>query len=91
MLPGVSPGMRGAVLIVVTVPMSVIALAISLLWILGLLCGKDRRKYITGISQQAMTAIVGVLHGEQEASKPAIVRSRELPSGGGRRLIAQRD
>lgn len=63
MLPGVSPGIRFAVLAVLAIPASVLALAVSLLWLLGLLCGKDRREYIARITQQAMSAIVGIFHG----------------------------
>ncbi len=68
MPPGVLPGIRVAVLAVLAVPASVLALAIGLLWLLGLLCGQRRRDYITGITQQAMSAIVGIFHGAAAAS-----------------------
>jgi hypothetical protein len=63
MSPEIPAGIRGAVLAVLAVPATLIALAVGLLWLLGLLCGKNRREYITGITQQAMSAIVGIFHG----------------------------
>jgi hypothetical protein len=68
MPPGISPGIRGVLLAVLAVPASVLALAVGLLWLLGLLCGQRRREYITGITQQAMSAIVGIFHGAAAAS-----------------------
>jgi hypothetical protein len=68
MLPGASPGIRFALLAVLAVPASVLALAVGSLWLLGLLCGKDRREYIIGITQQAMSAVVGIFHGAAAAS-----------------------
>ena len=65
---GVPPSIRGVVLAVLAVPASVLALAIGLLWLIGLLCGQRRRDYITGITQQAMSAIVGIFHGGTTAS-----------------------
>jgi hypothetical protein len=64
---GVPPGIRSVVLAVLAIPASVLAIAISLLWLLGLLCGQRRREYITGITQQAMSAIVGIFHGTAAA------------------------
>ena len=74
MLPGVSPGIRFAVL---AVPASVLALAIGLLWLLGLLCGQRRREFITGITQLAMSTIVGIFHGQVPAfSATAVAEKR---------------
>jgi fumarate reductase subunit D len=45
------------------VPAAILVLFIGLLWLLGLLCGKERRKYITTLSRQAMGALAALLHG----------------------------
>jgi hypothetical protein len=39
------------------VPITLLCLFVGLLWLVGLACGKDRRQYVTKISEQAMRAI----------------------------------
>ena len=45
------------------VPVVLLVLFTGIIWVLGLMCGKDRRRYVTTLSQQAMTAIGVLLHG----------------------------
>ena len=45
------------------VPAAVLALAIGLLWLLGLLCDKSRREYVTRITALAMSGIADMFHG----------------------------
>jgi len=80
MPPPIPAGIRGAVLAVLAVPATLIALAVGLLWLLGLLCGKNRREYITGITQQAMNAIVGIFHGANAVGqqRPAAIEAVRL-------------
>jgi hypothetical protein len=35
----------------------------GLLWLLGLMCSRDRRRYVMNLSQQSMDAIGVLLHG----------------------------
>jgi hypothetical protein len=39
-------------------------LFVGILWLLGLACGKDRREYVTAISEQAMRAASSLFHGD---------------------------
>jgi hypothetical protein len=34
----------------------------GLLWLLGLMCGRERRRYVADLSRQAMDAISALLH-----------------------------
>lgn len=43
-----------------------IVLFTDLLWLLGLMCGRDRRRYVTDLSRQAMDAIGVLLHGSPD-------------------------
>ena len=45
------------------VPVVLLVLFTGLLWLLGLVCGRERRRYITNLSQQAMGAIGALLYG----------------------------
>jgi hypothetical protein len=67
--PGVPPGIRSALLVVLVLPASLLALAVGLLWLLGLLCGESKRKYITAVTREARGTIVGLFHG---ARPPAV-------------------
>jgi len=45
------------------VPVVLLVLFTGLLWLLGLMCGRERRRYVTDLSRQAMEAIGELLHG----------------------------
>ena len=60
MPPGVGPAL---VRVAAVVPVVLLVLFTGIIWVLGLMCGKDRRRYVTTLSQQAMTAIGVLLHG----------------------------
>jgi hypothetical protein len=59
MLHAVSPAAGRAA---AAVPVTLLSVFIGLLWLLGLACGKDRRQYVTNISEQAMRAISAIWH-----------------------------
>jgi hypothetical protein len=58
------------------VPVVLLVLFTGLLWLLGLLCGRERRRYITNLSKQAMGAMGALLHGPTAVSPPAVQASR---------------
>lgn len=60
MPPGVGPAM---VRVAAVVPVVLLVLFTGLLWLLGLMCGRERRRYVTDLSRQAMGAIGVLLHG----------------------------
>jgi hypothetical protein len=73
----VTPGMGAAVVrVAAVVPVVLMVLFIGLLWLLGLVCGRDRRRYVTQISQQAMVTVGVLLHGPA-AVRPARVRGSQ--------------
>ena len=49
--------------IAAVVPVTLLMLFIGPLWLLGLVCGKDGRQYVTKISDQAMRAASVMLLG----------------------------
>jgi hypothetical protein len=55
------------------IPVVLLVLFTGLLWLLGLICGRERRRYVTNLTQLAMSAVGGLLH---EASDPAPGLSR---------------
>jgi putative Mn2+ efflux pump MntP len=58
------PGAGSAMIrVAAVIPVVLIVLFTGLLWLLGLMCGRDRRRYVTDLSQQAMGAISVLLHG----------------------------
>jgi len=67
MVPG--PVGPAAVRVAAVVPVILLVLFIGLLWLLGLMCGRDRRRYVTNLSQQAMAAIGVLLHGPADISR----------------------
>jgi hypothetical protein len=67
MPPGVGPAM---VRVAAVVPVMMLVLFTGLLWLLGLMCGRERRQYVTNLSQQAMGAIGALLHGPPALSPP---------------------
>ena len=60
MPPGMAPAM---VRVAAVVPVVLLVLFTGLLWLLGLICGRERRRYVTHLSRQAMVAIGVLLHG----------------------------
>jgi fumarate reductase subunit D len=73
MPPGAGSVMTRAAAVV---PVVLIVLFTGLLWLLGLMCGRDRRRYVTDLSQQAMGAIGVLLHGSPALPPPPAPRSR---------------
>jgi hypothetical protein len=65
MLPG-----SGAVVVraLAVVPVILLVLYALLLGLLGLLCGRERRKYVTDLSRQAMGTAGMLMHGPAAAS-----------------------
>jgi hypothetical protein len=60
MLPGAGTAITRAAAVI---PVVLIVLFIGLLWLLGLMCGGERRRYVTDLSQQAMEALEAWLRG----------------------------
>jgi hypothetical protein len=54
MMPSLGPA---AARVAAVIPAALLVLLIGVLWLLGLACDKDRRSYVTTISEQAMGAI----------------------------------
>jgi hypothetical protein len=49
------------------IPVVLLVLFTGLLWLLGLMCGRERRRYVTNLSQQALNVIGELLHGPPPA------------------------
>ena len=64
---------------VAVVPITLIVIFLGVLWLLGLACGEDRRKYVADLSTQARETI-SVLRGAATASRSAARRRSALPS-----------
>lgn len=45
------------------IPVVLLVVFLGLLWLLGLACGKERRRYVIILSQQATGVIGTLLHG----------------------------
>jgi hypothetical protein len=58
---------------IAVVPTVLLILFVGLLWIAGLACGPDRRRYVAKVSQEAM-AIIGML-----MQHPASLPSGRIP------------
>ena len=57
------PGTGGALgRVAAVVPLLLLVLFVGLLWLLGLACGSARRRYVTTISSQAMSAVGALLN-----------------------------
>jgi hypothetical protein len=52
------------------IPATLLIVFIGLLWLLGLLCDKDRRNYVVTLSQQAMDAVGILVRGSPSARSP---------------------
>jgi fumarate reductase subunit D len=76
MLPGAGPAMMRAAAVI---PVVLLVLFTGLLWLLGLICGRERRRYVTDLSQQAMGAIGTLMHGPAIPVQPA---NRQGPQPG---------
>jgi hypothetical protein len=75
MLAGAGPAtMRVAAV----VPVTLLVLFTGLLWLLGLMCGSERRCYVTELSQQAMEAVSVWLRGSVVPAQPGTRASRRL-------------
>jgi len=59
------------------VPAVLLVLFTGLLWLLGLMCGRERRRYVTDLSQQAMGAIGTLMHGPAIPVQPANRQGRQ--------------
>ena len=58
------PGAGTAMMrVAVVIPVVLLVLFTGLLQLLGLMCGRERRRYVTNLSRQAMGAIGVLLHG----------------------------
>ena len=79
MPPGAGPAM---VRVAAVVPVVLLVLFTGLLWLLGLVCGRERRRYVTNLSQQAMGVVGVLLHGP---SAPSAAASPRPGPGAGRR------
>jgi hypothetical protein len=67
MMPG--PMGPAAARVATVIPAVLLILFIGLLWLLGLVCDRDRRRYVTNLSQQAMAAVGVLLHGPADVSR----------------------
>jgi hypothetical protein len=73
------PGVGSAVMrVAAVIPVVLLVLFTGLLWLLGLLCGLERRRYITGVSRQAMGAIGALLHGPTGLPPPPVQAPRRI-------------
>jgi hypothetical protein len=80
MPPAVTLGIRGGALAILALPASVLALALGLLWLLGLLCGKERRKYITSITENVTNAMVQIFRGLAASPTQAAIEQVQDPT-----------
>lgn len=65
----------------VVVPVILLVLSAFVLGLLGLLCGRERRKYVTSLSRQAMNTAGMLVHGPVTVSP----RPGQRSSGGATR------
>ncbi len=78
MLP---PGSGAAMLrVAAVVPAVLIVLFTGVLWLLGLVCNGDRRRYVTELSNQAMGVVGQILRGPEIASPPPRVPRPRQPA-----------
>jgi hypothetical protein len=81
MVPG--PAGPAAVRVAAVVPAVLLVVFIGLLWLLGLMCGQDRRRYVTNLSRQAMATVGMLLHGPADVPRlpPGNVARPSQPAG----------
>jgi putative Mn2+ efflux pump MntP len=71
------PGAGTAMMrVAAVIPAVLLVLFTGLLWLLGLICGRERRRYVTGLSRQAMGAIGVLLHGPPALPPQPAARNR---------------
>lgn len=58
-----SGAVAAAVRAIATIPVVLLVLFTGVLWLLGLMCGRERRRYVTILSQQGLEAAGELLHG----------------------------
>jgi hypothetical protein len=75
MLPGAGSAITRAAAVV---PVVLLVLFTGMLWLLGLLCDRERRRYVTDLSQQAMEAVGAWLRGPAVPAQPGTRASRRL-------------
>jgi hypothetical protein len=68
MPPSVGPAMMR---VAAVIPVVLLVLFTGLLWLLGLVCGRERRRYVTNLSQQTMGAIGAWLQGPPGPPPPS--------------------
>ena len=57
-----TPGVGAAIVrVAAVIPVVLLVLFTRLLWLLGLICGRERRSYVTRLTQLAMSAVGGLL------------------------------
>ncbi len=64
--------------IAAVVPVVLLVLFTGLLWLLGLMCGRERRRYVTDLNRQAMEAISVLLHGPPAPPSPRTTHTRAV-------------
>ena len=58
------PGVGSAIVrAAAVIPVLLLVLFTGLLWLLGLMCGRERRRYVMNLSRQVMGVISELLHG----------------------------
>ena len=72
MVPGSGTALVRAAAVV---PVVLLVLFTGLLWLLGLLCGPERRKYILSVSRQAMGMVNQLLQGPATIAPQSRARS----------------
>jgi hypothetical protein len=78
-----SPGAGAAAVRALTVvPVILLVLYAMLLGLLGLMCGAVRRKYVTNLSQQALSTASTLMHGPSAWAGLTSGFRQELPVGG---------
>jgi hypothetical protein len=72
------------------VPVTLLVLFLGVLWLLGLVSGKDGRQYVTKISDQAMRAVSIMLHGasREDPAAPGQPPGTKTPRSTARRIPA---
>lgn len=57
------------------IPVILLVLFMGLLWLLGLGCGREGRRYVTNLSQLVMAAVGALLHGPPAPPPPPAART----------------
>jgi len=62
--------------VAVVIPVILLVLFTGLLWLLGFFAGRERRRYVTTLSQQAMGTAGALLHGQSVLPSRTGARTR---------------